>query len=166
MVHLTDKQVELAVRAIQYSSRPGENVLDLFGGRDSTLIACERTGWPAFPREVDAARCDVIVKRWEEPAGHEAKRIAKVERTAHAEGEKLPSFSGAPILRQFYGMATMQFGGGKAAYVEKAVARHMCRHHDLPEQLRAAPEQGRSPFEQALGADVDDRYESAGHRPR
>ena len=33
MVHLTEKPVELAVRAIQYSSRPGENVLDLFGGR-------------------------------------------------------------------------------------------------------------------------------------
>ncbi len=32
MVHLTEKPVELAVRAIQYSSRAGENVLDLFGG--------------------------------------------------------------------------------------------------------------------------------------
>jgi len=33
MVHLTEKPVELAVRAMQYSSRPGEKVLDLFGGR-------------------------------------------------------------------------------------------------------------------------------------
>ena len=32
MVHLTEKPVELAVRAMQYSSRTGENVLDLFGG--------------------------------------------------------------------------------------------------------------------------------------
>ena len=32
MVHLTEKPVELAERAIQYSSLPGENVLDLFGG--------------------------------------------------------------------------------------------------------------------------------------
>jgi DNA modification methylase len=31
MIHLTEKPVELAVRAIQYSSKPGENVLDLFG---------------------------------------------------------------------------------------------------------------------------------------
>ncbi len=30
MVHLTEKPVELAVRALQYSSRPAENVLDLF----------------------------------------------------------------------------------------------------------------------------------------
>ncbi len=38
MVHLTEKPVELATRAMQYSSRPGENVLDLFGGSGSTLI--------------------------------------------------------------------------------------------------------------------------------
>jgi len=48
MVHLTEKAVELSVRAIQYSSRPGENVLDLFGGSGSTLIACEQTGRRCF----------------------------------------------------------------------------------------------------------------------
>lgn len=32
MVHLTEKPAELAVRAIQYSTVVGENVLDLFGG--------------------------------------------------------------------------------------------------------------------------------------
>src|SRR4030095_8019486 len=32
MVHLTEKPVELALRAIEYSSKRGENVLDLFGG--------------------------------------------------------------------------------------------------------------------------------------
>ena len=37
MVHLTEKPVELAARAITYSSKPGENVLDLFGGSGSTL---------------------------------------------------------------------------------------------------------------------------------
>ena len=48
MVHLTEKPVELAVRAMQYSSRAGENVLDLFGGSGSTLIAAEQTGRKAF----------------------------------------------------------------------------------------------------------------------
>ncbi len=42
MVHLTEKPVELAVRALQYGSRPGEHVLDLFGGSGSTLIAATR----------------------------------------------------------------------------------------------------------------------------
>ena len=32
MIHLTEKPVELASRAIEYSSKRGENVLDLFGG--------------------------------------------------------------------------------------------------------------------------------------
>ena len=39
MVHLTEKPVGLAVRAMQYSSRAGENVLDLLGGSGSTLKA-------------------------------------------------------------------------------------------------------------------------------
>ena len=74
MVHLTEKPVELAVRPIQYSSRPGENVLDLFGGSGSTLIAAEQTGRKAFLMEIDPPYCDVIVKRWEEFTGREATR--------------------------------------------------------------------------------------------
>jgi DNA modification methylase len=72
MIHLTEKPVELAVRAIEYSSRPGENVLDLFGGSGSTLIACEKTGRRAHLMELDTLYCDVIVKRWEEFTGRKA----------------------------------------------------------------------------------------------
>ena len=75
MVHLTEKPVELAVRAIQYSSLAGENVLDLFGGSGSTLIACEQTGRRAFLMEIDALYCDVIVQRWERFTGKQAQRI-------------------------------------------------------------------------------------------
>ena len=69
MVHLTEKPVELAVRAMQYSSRPGENVLDLFGGSGSTLIAAEQTGRKAFLMELDPLYCDVIVQRFEKFTG-------------------------------------------------------------------------------------------------
>jgi DNA modification methylase len=72
MVHLTEKPVELAERAILYSSRAGENVLDLFGGSGSTLIACERTGRKAFLMEIDAPYSDVIVDRWQKATGKEA----------------------------------------------------------------------------------------------
>jgi DNA modification methylase len=65
MLHLTEKPVELAVRAIQYSSRRGEHVLDLFGGSGSTLIAAEQTARRAFLMELDPPYCDVIVWRWE-----------------------------------------------------------------------------------------------------
>lgn len=74
MVHLTEKPVELAIRALQYSTVPGENVLDLFGGSGSTLIAAEQTGRRAFSMEIDALYCDVIVNRWEKFSGKKASR--------------------------------------------------------------------------------------------
>jgi DNA modification methylase len=74
MVHLTEKPVELAARAILYSSRPGENVLDLFGGSGSTLIAAEQTKRRAFLMELDPLYCDVIVQRWEKFTGRNAER--------------------------------------------------------------------------------------------
>ena len=77
MVHLTEKPVELAVRAIQYSSLQGEHVLDLFGGSGSTLIACEQTGRRAFLMELDEAYCDVIVQRYEQFAGKKAHRLGE-----------------------------------------------------------------------------------------
>jgi len=76
MVHLTEKPVELAVRAMQYSSLTGENVLDLFGGSGSTLIAAEQTGRRAFLMELDPPYCDVIVQRWEKFTGRKAERIS------------------------------------------------------------------------------------------
>jgi DNA modification methylase len=72
MVHLTEKPVELAARAMQYSSRPGENVLDLFGGSGSTLIAAEQTQRRALLCELDALYCDVILERWQKLTGREA----------------------------------------------------------------------------------------------
>lgn len=59
------KPVELAIRAMQYSSLQGErDVLDLFGGSGSTLIAAEQTGRNAFLMELDAPYCDVICQRF------------------------------------------------------------------------------------------------------
>lgn len=75
MVHLTEKPVELAVRAIQYSSHEGENVLDLFGGSGSTLIAAEQTGRKAFLMELDTLYADVIVTRYENFTGKKAERV-------------------------------------------------------------------------------------------
>lgn len=75
MVHLTEKPVELAVRAINYSSHPEENVLDLFGGSGSTLIAAEQTGRNAYLMELDPLYCDVIVQRFEQFTGLKAERV-------------------------------------------------------------------------------------------
>ena len=75
MSHLTEKPTELAKRAMEYSSQPGENVLDLFGGSGSTLIAAEQAGRKAFLMELDAPYCDVIVQRWENFTGKKAERV-------------------------------------------------------------------------------------------
>ncbi len=79
MVHLTEKPVELAVRAMQYSSRTGDNVLDLFGGSGSSLMAAEQTGRHAFLMELDPPYCDVIVERWEKFTGRKAERQSAVQ---------------------------------------------------------------------------------------
>ncbi len=75
MSHLTEKPVELAARAVEYSSRPGENVLDLFGGSGSTLIAAEQTGRRAFLMELDPLYADVVVQRFERFSGQKAERV-------------------------------------------------------------------------------------------
>jgi DNA modification methylase len=82
MIHLTEKPVELALRAIQYSSRPGENVLDLFGGSGSTLIAAEQAGRRAFLMELDGLYADVIVQRFESFSGKKAERITAEQAVA------------------------------------------------------------------------------------
>lgn len=87
MVHLTEKPVELAVRSIQYSSKPGGNVLDLFGGSGSTLIGCEQTDRKAFLMEIDPLYCDVIVQRWEQFTGKKAERIVATEKTSAVDTE-------------------------------------------------------------------------------
>ncbi len=74
MVHLTEKPVALAGRALEYSSRRGENVLDLFAGSGSTLVACQQTGRRAYLMELDPLYADVIVERWRRLTGGEATR--------------------------------------------------------------------------------------------
>ena len=77
MEHLTSKPAELAVRAMQYSSHSGENVLDLFGGSGSTLIGAEQTGRKCYMMELDRPYCDVIADRFQRFTG----RPAILERT-------------------------------------------------------------------------------------
>ena len=62
--HPTMKPIALVGRAITNSSYTGNNVLDLFGGSGTTLLACEQTGRIGYTMELDAVYCDVIVKRY------------------------------------------------------------------------------------------------------
>jgi len=79
--HPTQKPVELPERAITNSSKAGDEILDLFGGSGSTLIACEKIGRYARLMELDPKYCDVIVKRWEDFTGKKAELLTEVTET-------------------------------------------------------------------------------------
>lgn len=73
-LHPTMKPVELVERAIRNSSRPGNVVLDPFGGSGTTLIAAEKSGRMARLIELDPKYVDVIVRRWQDWTGKQATR--------------------------------------------------------------------------------------------
>ena len=73
--HPTMKPLELARRAIENSSKPGEVVFDGFGGSGTTLLACEVTGRACRMLEVEPRYCGVILERWEQAAGRQAVRL-------------------------------------------------------------------------------------------
>jgi DNA modification methylase len=73
-LHPTMKPVELVERAIRNSSRPGDRVLDPFGGSGTTLIAAEKSGRVARLMELDPRYVDVIVSRWQDWSGKSATR--------------------------------------------------------------------------------------------
>lgn len=60
--HPTQKPVSLSAFAIRALSKG--DILDLFGGSGSTLIACEQTNRDCYMMELDPKYCDVIRKRY------------------------------------------------------------------------------------------------------
>lgn len=71
MLHPTQKPVALAEKAI--TNHQPDNILDLFLGSGSTLIACEKTKRRCFGMEIDSHYCNVIITRWEKYTGNKAK---------------------------------------------------------------------------------------------
>lgn len=74
-LHPTMKPVELIERMLRHNARPGDIVLDPFGGSGSTLIAADRLGMCARLVELDPRYADVIVGRWEAWSGRKAERV-------------------------------------------------------------------------------------------
>ncbi len=72
--HPTMKPVDLVAYCLENSSRPGDVILDPFAGSGTTLIAAEKAGRIARLVELDPRYCDVIVARWEQMTGKQAKR--------------------------------------------------------------------------------------------
>lgn len=62
--HPTIKPQSLLCYLMRNSSRKGDNVLDLFGGSGSTLIAAEQLGRNCFAMEIDEHFADIIINRY------------------------------------------------------------------------------------------------------
>lgn len=74
-VHPTQKPVALAEFCFEKYDKDAKNVLDLFGGSGSTLIACEKTNRKCFMMELDPHYVDVIIARWEKFTGKKAELL-------------------------------------------------------------------------------------------
>ena len=70
--HPTQKPLELCGWFLKRYSKENENIIDLFGGSGSTLIACEQLNRTCYMMELDEKYCDVIIKRWEKFTGEKA----------------------------------------------------------------------------------------------
>jgi len=73
--HPTMKPLKLMGRLIKNSTRPGEIVLDIFGGSGSTMMAAEQLGRTCYMVELDPCYIDVINKRYEELTGEKAELL-------------------------------------------------------------------------------------------
>ena len=77
-LHPTMKPVGLFDYQIKNSTKKGDNVLDLFGGSGTTIMACEQNGRNAYVMEYDPHYIDVIIERWENFTGQKAKLLNEV----------------------------------------------------------------------------------------
>lgn len=74
-LHPTMKPVELVEYLMSNNTKPGQIVLDTFGGSGTTMIAAEKSGRAARLMELDLRYCDVIVARWEKYTGKKAELL-------------------------------------------------------------------------------------------
>ena len=67
------KPIELCAKYIRLYGK--QNILDLFGGSGSTLIACEQMGKTCYMMELSPNYIDVIINRWETFTGQKAVKL-------------------------------------------------------------------------------------------
>ena len=77
-LHPTMKPIELFAYCINNSSKVGENVLDLFGGSGTSIIASEQLGRKCYMMEFSPHFVNVIIKRWETLTGQKAIKLCNI----------------------------------------------------------------------------------------
>ncbi|MFZ2193554.1 MAG: DNA modification methylase [Candidatus Moraniibacteriota bacterium] len=77
--HSTSKPPMLHEKAIRRCTKPGDVILDLYGGSGSTLIAAEMLKRRAYLTEIEPRFCQLIINRYEKLTGQKAKLISNIK---------------------------------------------------------------------------------------
>ena len=77
--HPTQKPIKLSSWFIDKYSKENQNIVDIYGGSGSTLIACEQLERNCFIMELDPEYCQVIIDRWEKFTGQKAELIDEIK---------------------------------------------------------------------------------------
>lgn len=75
--HSTSKPPTLHEKAIRRCTKPGDIILDIYGGSGSSLIAAEMLKRKAYLIEIEPMFCQLIVNRYERLTGQKAELISK-----------------------------------------------------------------------------------------
>lgn len=73
--HSTQKPTTLHERPIKRCTKPGDTILDLFGGSGSTLLAADAMKRVCYMSEIEPVFIDLIISRYEKATGIKAKKI-------------------------------------------------------------------------------------------
>ncbi len=77
--HPTQKPISLAEWFFEQWGKDKTNIVDLYLGSGSTLIACEKTNRKCMGCEIDPLYCAVIIERWEKFTGKKATLIENLQ---------------------------------------------------------------------------------------
>lgn len=73
--HATQKPVTLHERPIKRCTKPGDTILDLFGGSGSTLLAANAMKRVCYMAEIEPIFIDLIINRYEKATNTKARKL-------------------------------------------------------------------------------------------
>lgn len=73
--HSTQKPLTLHEKPLKRCTRPGDVVLDIYGGAGSTLLSCEQLKRVCYTSEINQIFCQLIINRYEKLSNNKAKKL-------------------------------------------------------------------------------------------
>lgn len=73
--HSTQKPLSLHEKPLLRCTKPGDIVLDIYGGSGSTLLSCQQINRICYTSEINPIFCQLIINRFESYANIKAKKI-------------------------------------------------------------------------------------------